>query len=281
MNLEKIYSNFQKYYYTCNFMSQEVFIISEKQIKINNLEDMVIIYNNENIIKLLEDNNIITVVINFCKNKLKNINLKDVLDDEELINLIKADETKTINLKYCLIEETFEDYNSKVLPYIKSIYIKNTKWVYDILSYEKEINNILFDCKEFIIVREPSFQNYGSFYILGFPKKEFLYTIRELKKKDIKWLKTMKLKMQEIGNKLYEYKQDELYFFFHYHPSFYYLHLHCTYIGNNSLGNKFQRNILLEDVIQNLSNNKKFYNKKFYFEIPKNHILHKLIKNEN
>ena len=94
-------------------------------------------------------------------------------------------------------------------------------------------------------------------------------------------IQTMKLKMQEIGNKLYEYKQDELYFFFHYHPSFYYLHLHCTYIGNNSLDNKFQRNILLEDVIQNLSNNKKFYNKKFYFEIPKNHILHKLIKNEN
>ena len=244
---------------------------------------MTIIYNNEEIIKLLDNNNnIITVVINFCKNKLKNINLKNIIDDIELINLIKSDKEKNmINLKYCLIEETFEDYNSKVLPYIKKIYENNTKWVYDILTYQKEINNILFDCKDFIIVKEPNFRNYESFYILGFPKKEFLYTIRELKKQDIKWLKEMKIKMEEIADKLYGYKSEELYFFFHYHPSFYYLHLHCTYIGNNSLDNKFQRNILLQDVIQNLSNNKKFYTKSFYFEIPKNHILHKLIKNEN
>lgn len=282
MNFQKIYSNFHKYYYIGLYYNNEVFIISNKKLDLekSNLEDLTIILQSRNVIKLLDNDNQIIIVNNFSKKKLNNINLKNITKDEDIIDLIETKSNKKINLKYCLLEETYKNYNKKIKPYIKSIYKLNTKWIYDIISFKKEINKIIFDCDDFIIVKELSMVNSNTFYLLGFPKIENIYTIRELKKKDLIWLESMKNKFEEIALKLYGFSKNELCLFFHYHPSFYYIHLHCTFIGNSIIDNKFQRNILYQDIRLNLLNNKNYYKKTFYFEIPKNHILQKLIKNE-
>ena len=84
----------------------------------------------------------------------------------------------------------------------------------------------------------------------------------------------MKILAKSISN----IKEENLYIF-HYHPSFYHLHLHCTFIENQTMSNKFLRYYLYDKVRTNILEDNNYYKKKtLFFEIPKNHIICKLLK---
>lgn len=180
--------------------------------------------------------------------------------------------------KYVILKETAQDYNNIVLPYIKGIYNNNVKWIYDIIHNGKEKENIFLNIDEFLIIKNLSWTNNlkKDFYILVI-SKEPLMTIRDLRKKHVPLLKLMKEKCIEVAKK-FKIDENQLYFFFHYHPSFYHLHLHCCIINNPELSSKYFRCKMLETIICNLEKNSHYYkNNIIMFEIPTNHAIAKLL----
>lgn len=182
---------------------------------------------------------------------------------------------------YLIIKEKPEIYKKHILPYIQNIYNFNTKWIFNILNGKSEQDMVLLKDDSHLIVKDihwdNSTDNNDSFYILSIPF-EVLKTIRDLRKKHIPLLKNMKKKCLEVANN-YNLTESHLYFFFHYHPSFYQLHLHCVRINHPKLTSKYFRCNMLDTIISNLQHSSYYYkNKTLSFEIPKNHPIVKIIQ---
>ena len=130
-----------------------------------------------------------------------------------------------------------------------------------------------------IILKELSMVSSNKFYIIGFPIKK-ITCLREIKREDLPLLDKLVNKMIEIAKQVSNIDSKSLYTFFHYHPSFYHLHLHCTFINNININGKFLRYHFYDMVKNNLLRNKSYYKRNdLYFEIPKNHIICSLLKN--
>ena len=83
----------------------------------------------------------------------------------------------------------------------------------------------------------------------------------------------MKLKTLEIAKKQ-NFEEEDLYFFFHYHPSCYHLHLHICLNSHKNLKFKLYRHILFEDVLENID---KIGKKLMKFEINISNPIYKLL----
>ena len=174
--------------------------------------------------------------------------------------------------KFKIVTETYEDYCNKIEPYIDSILEANTKWVKNILYHKMEINKILFKNKKFIVIKNISWDTNSDFYLLVIPF-EPIKNIRHLNEEHRELLETMKKKSIDIAKK-YNFEENDLYFFFHYHPSCYHLHLHVCLINHKSLKFKIYRHVLLDNILNDLENNKK---KTMKFEIIISNPIYKLL----
>jgi m7GpppX diphosphatase len=189
----------------------------------------------------------------------------------DIIEWIKAD-IKIFN-------ETINDYNNISLPYINSIYNKNTKWINNLLSTRAEQHLLLYTCNDFIITKDIHWKNNNSnnFYILAIPYKN-IKSIRDLTYNDITLLENIKLKAIEIAN-IYGITQDKLYMFFHYHPSYYHLHLHICIIDHYALETKYYKHYLLNDIIDKLKIDTNYWkNSTLTFELLSTNKLYYLLE---
>ena len=190
----------------------------------------------------------------------------------DLIDWIKAE------LK--IITETADDYNNLSLPYINSILDKNTKWINDLLFKYSEESKVLYRSNDFVICKDIIWTNNHplDFYILAIPITS-LKNIRDLTQEHIPLLKNIKSKVIDIA-KDYKLNSDSLYMFFHYHPSYYHIHLHICIIDHFVLETKYHRNYLLDDVIKLLEINSNYWkDATLKFELLSTSKLYKLIKN--
>lgn len=213
-------------------------------------------------------------------NNNNNIILNDN-DNDNIIEIIKDkyDDKNLNKVCYRLLKETSDDYKNKVLPYIKKNYKDNVKWIHNILYNNTEKNKIFFKSDEFIILRDLMFQesDHTTFYLLSIPYQN-IWSIRNLTGEQLPLLKKMKNECIKYAQK-YNITEDQLYFFFNYHPSYYHIHLHCCLIGHKELSPKFYRCKMLDKIIENITNDSEYYQKTdIYFEIPENHNIAKILK---
>jgi len=201
------------------------------------------------------------IEINENKNDITNIYYPA---NNELIDFYKN--------KFKIVTETYDDYSNKIEPYINSILDANTKWVKNILYHKMETDKILFKNKKFIILKNVSWETNNDFYLLIIPF-EPIKNIRHLTEEHREILELMKKKSIEIAKK-YNFEENELYFFFHYHPSCYHLHLHVCLINHKSLKFKIYRHVLLENILNDLENIGK---KTMKFEIIISNPIYKLL----
>jgi len=67
--------------------------------------------------------------------------------------------------------------------------------------------------------------------------------------------------------------------FFHYHPSYYQLHLHICIIDHDALDSKFYRHYYLDDIINKLESNSDYWKySTLKFELLSNTKLFTLLK---
>ena len=176
-----------------------------------------------------------------------------------------------------IFAETYEIYNNITLPYINYIYKQNTLWINNILfnNYNKKL--ILYKNNNIITIKDNIFSN-DNFYILSLPYIK-LKTIRDLRYNHLPLLYEMKNNIIDIA-KIYNISKNQLYIYFHYHPSYYYLHLHGCIITHPLLDSRYLRNYFIDDVIENLKINNYYYKyKTLKFELKSNNQLFNLLMN--
>jgi hypothetical protein len=137
---------------------------------------------------------------------------------------VDQDFIDSFKIKIKIIEETYDNYKNNVEKYIDSIIENNTKWINNILYNKSESERILFKNKKFIIIKNICWDNLNDFYLLVIPYEK-IKNIRHLNELHKELLLEMKNESLKIA-KIYNIDEDELYLFFHYHPSCYQLHLH-------------------------------------------------------
>jgi m7GpppX diphosphatase len=176
--------------------------------------------------------------------------------------------------KIKIITESYQEYIEKVEPFINSVIETNTKWINNILYNNYELDRVIFKNNKFIITKNIGYDSNNEFYLLAIPFEK-IKTVRDLNIKHKKLLKEMKNKSLEIAfkNNLLE---EDLYLFFHYHPSCYHLHLHICLNNHKSLKCKLYRHLLFETVLKDLEIIRK---KELKFEINISNPIYKLLKN--
>ena len=208
---------------------------------------------------------------------LKNENYQKIkiLNSETIIHLYYPstnDMLESYKSKIKIISESYDDYKKKIEPYINSILESNTKWIKNILNLQNEANKILFKGEKFIVIKNIGYDTKNDFYLLAIPY-EPLKTIRDLRGNHKELLKLMKLKTIEIAKKR-NFEENDLYFFFHYHPSCYHLHLHICLNNHKNLKFRLYRHILLDYAIDHIE---KLEKKTFKFEMSISNPIYKLL----
>lgn len=175
--------------------------------------------------------------------------------------------------------ESNDDYKKITLPYINSIRDKNIKWINGLLFNKSEETLVLKRTSKWVITKDIIWKdlNPANFYILAIPLKQ-IKTIRELTQDDIILLEELRLECQQIA-KSYGIDKNKLYMYFHYHPSYYQLHLHVSITDHPSLETNYFRHIFLDEVIDKLKLDSKFWlNTNLKFELLSGTKLYKLLK---
>lgn len=189
----------------------------------------------------------------------------------DLIDWLKA-ETE-------IFSETAQTYKKISLPYINSIYDKNTKWIHELISNYSEESMVLFRNTDMVLCKDIVWKEnqINQFYLLGIPTKK-IKTIRDLTGQDIPLLKALKEKSIEIAEQ-HGINKNKLYMFFHYHPSYYQLHLHVCITDHEALETKYLRHYYIDNIITNLESDTEYWKKAtLNFELLSNTKLFKLLK---
>lgn len=68
-------------------------------------------------------------------------------------------------------------------------------------------------------------------HLLAFPFDRKLKTVRDLNDQHLPLLKSIRDETYKVIEEKYGFKRTHLRAFFHYHPTFYHLHVHFTHIN--------------------------------------------------
>ncbi|KAL8949957.1 MAG: hypothetical protein Q9222_003968 [Ikaeria aurantiellina] len=165
------------------------------------------------------------------------------------------------------VTEDPETYLNHVRPYcVRQREEGRLDWVFNILEGRKEQKDIIYrdlggrDGKDkdeaFLLTPDLNWdrKTLTSLHLLALVERRDIWSLRDLKKRHIEWLKHMRIKVLEATVTKYpDIEMDQLKLYMHYQPTFYHLHIHVVHImleptGTQAMGKAFG----LENVISQL-----------------------------
>ncbi|KAI0378775.1 scavenger mRNA decapping enzyme [Hypomontagnella monticulosa] len=165
---------------------------------------------------------------------------------------------------YRYVTETPEIYRGKVRPFMKTNREEgHLNWVYNIIEGRKEVEDVIYrtplgrDGDEgFLMLPNLHWdrKTIEALHLLGIVERRDIWSLRDLKKKHIPWLRHMKTKLVDATVQTYpQIDTDQLKLFCHYHPTYYHFHIHVVHVmleatATQSLG----KAVGLDDIIQQL-----------------------------
>lgn len=180
-----------------------------------------------------------------------------------------------------VVVETSEEYKSKVHEFIQTQRGKQIEWVRGILFEGMESDHVFFRNDDFVLLPNNKWdrKNVDTLYLLALagPKRAELASIRDLTKDDIPFLLELKAKAAEIVNAQWGLPKSQIKMYFHYHPTYYHLHVHITNITVQE-ATDFGRCLLLEQVVEMLKL-QPMANYDLTFFMQENHQVYKLLQN--
>ena len=139
------------------------------------------------------------------------------------------------------VTETPEIYSDHVRPYMqKSRDAGHLNWIYDILEGRAEQEDVMHrrvseaDAEEnegFMLLPDLNWdrKTVSSLHCLGICERRDLWSVRDLCKKHVPWLKHMRQKLLDATTKLYPpLEEDQLKLYVHYQPTYYHFHIHVV-----------------------------------------------------
>ncbi|OAL04151.1 scavenger mRNA decapping enzyme [Phaeosphaeriaceae sp. SRC1lsM3a] len=180
------------------------------------------------------------------------------------LNLIYPCTQKHIN-KYeaqglRMVTETPEIYIRYVRPYMLRQREKGAlNWVFNIIEGRTEQEDVMYretGDEGFLLLPDLNWdrKTMGSLHLLGIVERRDIWSVRDLKRANVEWLKHMREKMMEATVGLYpDIDRDELKLYVHYQPTYYHFHIHIVHVSLEAGGTQATGKALgLENIISQL-----------------------------
>ncbi|KAF2971247.1 hypothetical protein GQX73_g2391 [Xylaria multiplex] len=162
------------------------------------------------------------------------------------------------------VTETPEIYRDKVRPFMQVNREEGRlNWVYNIIEGRKEIEDVIYrtplgrDGDEgFLLLPNLHWdrKTIDALHLLGIVERRDLWSLRDLKKKHLPWLRHMRAKLIDATVKTYpQIEEDQLKLFCHYQPTYYHFHIHVVHVmleanSTQSLGKAVGMDSIIEQL---------------------------------
>ncbi|EON61018.1 hypothetical protein W97_00228 [Coniosporium apollinis CBS 100218] len=137
-----------------------------------------------------------------------------------------------------LVTETPQIYASHVRPYMQAKRDEGRlNWVFNILEGRTEQEDVFYrehGPEGFLILPDLNWdrKTLSSLHLLGLVERRDLWSVRDLRKKDVTWLKHVRGKLLDATVKLYpQLERDQLKLYVHYQPTYYHFHVHVVHVA--------------------------------------------------
>lgn len=139
------------------------------------------------------------------------------------------------------VTETPAIYRDHVRPFIQAQReAGRLNWAFNIIEGVKEAEDVIYrtpygqDPEEgFLLLPDLNWdrKTVDALHLLGLVERRDLWSLRDLRKKHIPWLRHMKTKFLDATTKVYpSIEADQLKLYVHYQPTYYHLHIHIVHV---------------------------------------------------
>ena len=143
------------------------------------------------------------------------------------------------------MRETPETYTEKIRPYMLSKREQGRlNWVWNIIEGKTEVEDVIYRTalgqsgdEGFLLLPDLNWdrKTLEGLHLLGLVERRDIWSLRDLKKKHIPWLRHMRDKFIEATVKTYpELEADQLKLYVHYQPTYYHFHIHIVHVALES-----------------------------------------------
>ncbi|KAK3939866.1 HIT-like domain-containing protein [Diplogelasinospora grovesii] len=144
------------------------------------------------------------------------------------------------------VSETVQIYTEHVRPYISAQReAGRLNWVYNIIEGRKEVEDVIYrtpysgpntpdDGNEgFLMLPDLNWdrKTLDALHLLGIVERRDIWSLRDLKRKHIPWLRHMRQKFLEATTTVYPIEEDQLKLYVHYQPTYYHFHIHIVHVA--------------------------------------------------
>ncbi|KAK3047017.1 hypothetical protein LTR09_011531 [Extremus antarcticus] len=161
------------------------------------------------------------------------------------------------------VTETPEIYAKYVRPYMRRCREEGRlNWVFNILDGKAEQENVLFRSEagdkkdDYLLAPDLNWdrKTVGSLHLLALVERRDIWSVRELKKKDVAWLRQLRATLAKKVTELYEgVEADMLKFYVHYQPTYYHFHVHVVHVNlDPTVTQAIGKALGLDDIISQL-----------------------------
>ncbi|KAL4901894.1 hypothetical protein BDW74DRAFT_159141 [Aspergillus multicolor] len=137
-----------------------------------------------------------------------------------------------------MVTETPENYRDHVRPYMQAKREEGRlNWVFNILEGRTEQEDVLLRDDghgaedAFLVLPDLNWdrKTLGSLHLLALVQRRDIWSLRDLKKKHVPWLKYLRKRVLEGAVKMYPgLEEDQLKLYVHYQPTYYHFHIHIV-----------------------------------------------------
>lgn len=140
------------------------------------------------------------------------------------------------------VTETPALYRDRIRPYMQSKRDQGRlNWVFNIIEGHKEVEDVIYRTplgaagdEGFLLLPDLNWDRstLDALHLLGLVERRDLWSLRDLKKKHIPWLKHMKTKLTDATVATYpSIEADQLKLYVHYQPTYYHFHIHIVHVA--------------------------------------------------
>ncbi|KAF1964585.1 scavenger mRNA decapping enzyme [Bimuria novae-zelandiae CBS 107.79] len=137
-----------------------------------------------------------------------------------------------------VVTETPEVYAKYVRMWIQRQREKGTlDWVFNVIEGRAEQEDVIYresDPKDgFLLAPDLNWdrKTLTSLHLLSLVERRDIWSARDLKKGDVKWLKHVQAKLLDATTKLYpEIERDQVKLYVHYQPTYHHFHIHIVHV---------------------------------------------------
>lgn len=138
--------------------------------------------------------------------------------------------------------ETPEIYRDSIKPYMQQKREEGRlNWVFNIIEGRKEVEDVIYRTKlgesgdeGFLLLPDLNWdrETLEALHLLAIVERRDIWSLRDLKKKHIPWLRHMKQKLVNAATQTYpNIEADQLKLYVHYQPTYYHFHVHIVHVA--------------------------------------------------